>query len=37
MGRVYEQIQAWVPIIVVWLAVVALGLTIVGIMFELSE
>jgi len=37
MQRVQEQLQSWLPIVLVWLAFVALGLTIVGVLFELSE
>ena len=37
MRPVREELQSWVPIILVWLAFVALGLTIVGVLFELSE
>ena len=37
MQPVQEELQSWVPVILVWLAFVALGLTIVGVLFELSE
>jgi hypothetical protein len=37
MQRVQEELKSWLPVILVWLAFVAMGLTIVGVLFELSE